>query len=165
MIYQAREVQSYQNASVSNPFNVCASDQIFPCLLLPGLAIKDVKIRYEWVNWRIGGLSCTLVYPQNSASIHRGMDYKVSKAFHRDAGPRRVQYFPQLCQFDLIWSWLDALWVVDYSWYTRETVKLEKSSNIVVLDTLKSVRLAPTTIQRHLHLLSCPFILPNGTHI
>ena len=43
-------------------------------------------------------------------------------------------------------SWLDVLWVVDHSWYTQETVECEKPSSTAVLDTLKPVRLAPTTI-------------------
>ena len=37
-------------------------------------------------------------------------------------------------------NWLDVLW------YTRETVEREKPSSVAVLDTLKPVRLASTTI-------------------
>ena len=97
---------------------------------------------------------------EQSQFVGHGL-YKVLKAFHRDAGPCWLQCFPQLCQFDLIWSWQDVLWVVDHSWYTRETVALGNPSIVVVLDTLKPVRVTPTTItvQRHFYLLSCPFIL------
>ena len=43
-------------------------------------------------------------------------------------------------------SWLHVLWVVDHSWYTLGTVECENSSSVAVLDTLKPVCLAPTTI-------------------
>jgi hypothetical protein len=43
-------------------------------------------------------------------------------------------------------SWMDVLYVVDHSWYTRETAGREKPSSVAVLDTVKPVRLAPTTI-------------------
>ena len=56
-------------------------------------------------------------------------------------------------------SLLDVLWVVDHSWYTQETVKHEIPSSVAVLDTLKSVHLAPTTIPRSNALNS--FVLPN----
>ena len=62
--------------------------------------------------------------------------------------------------------WLDILWVVEHYQYTWETVVCEKPSCIAVLNTLKPVRLAPTTIPRSKALRS--FILPihllNGTH-
>ena len=63
--------------------------------------------------------------------------------------------------------WLDVLWVVDHSWWTtRETVECEKPSRVAVLDTLKLVRLAPTTIPRSKALQY--FVLPihplNGTN-
>jgi hypothetical protein len=32
-------------------------------------------------------------------------------------------------------SWLDVLWVVDHSGYTRETVECEKLSSIAILET------------------------------
>jgi hypothetical protein len=56
------------------------------------------------------------------------------QVFHRDAGPCWLQYFPQLS------SWLDVLWVVDRSWYTRETVERGKPSSVAVLDTLKALK-------------------------
>ena len=63
-------------------------------------------------------------------------------------------------------SCLDALWVVDHSWYTRETVEREKPSSFAVFDTLKPVRLAPTTIPSSKALKY--FVLPihplYGTH-
>ena len=43
-------------------------------------------------------LSCTTLCPQSSLnSLGHGL-YKVSNAFHRDAGPCWLQCFPQLCQ-------------------------------------------------------------------
>jgi hypothetical protein len=51
-------------------------------------------------------------------------------------------------------SWLDVLWVMDHSWYTHETVEREKPNSVAVLDTLKSVRLAPTTIPQIFFCLS-----------
>jgi hypothetical protein len=60
-------------------------------------------------------LSCTPFCPQNSLNVLGHGLYKVSKAFHSDAGPFRLQCFPQLS------SWMDVLWVVDHSWYTQET--------------------------------------------
>jgi hypothetical protein len=43
-------------------------------------------------------------------------------------------------------NWLGVLWVVNHSWYTRETVECEKPSSVADLDTLKLVPLAPTSI-------------------
>jgi hypothetical protein len=43
-------------------------------------------------------------------------------------------------------SWLDVLWVLDHSQYTRETVQREKPSRVAVLDTLKPGCLALTTL-------------------
>ena len=43
-------------------------------------------------------------------------------------------------------SWLDDLWVVDHSRYTQGTVECKKL--VAVLDPLKLVRLAPTTMHR-----------------
>ena len=76
-------------------------------------------------------LSWSPVFPQYSLihSLEYGL-YKVSKAFHRDAGPCWPQRFPQLCQ--VVWM---SFWVVDHSWYTRETVECEKPSSVAVLDT------------------------------
>jgi hypothetical protein len=63
-------------------------------------------------------------------------------------------------------SWLDVLWVVDHSGYTRQTVEREHPSSVADLDTLKLERLAPTTIPRSKALKA--FVLPihplNGTH-
>jgi hypothetical protein len=44
---------------------------------------------------------------------------------------------------------------------TPETAECENPSIVAVLDSLKPVHLAPTTIpvQRHFNLLSCPFTL------
>ena len=79
-----------------------------------------------------------------------------------------VESIPQGCWLMLtsmlptvVSSWLDVLWVLDHSWYTLETVECENPSWVAVLDTLKLVRLAPTTIPRtrHLNILSCPFTL------
>ena len=44
---------------------------------------------------------------------------------------------PQLCQ---------VAWMPDHSWCTQETVECEKPSSVAVLDTLKPMRLATTTI-------------------
>ena len=45
-------------------------------------------------------------------------------------------------------SWLDVLWVVDHSWYTRE---YEKPSSVAVL--------LQYLVQRHLNIFNCPFTL------
>jgi hypothetical protein len=75
-------------------------------------------------------LSCTHFRPQNSlASSGHGL-YKVSKAFHRDAGPRWL-HNPST----VVSRSLDALWVLDHSWYTWETVEHEKPDRVAVLDT------------------------------
>ena len=61
-------------------------------------------------------------------------------------------------------SWLDVFWVVDHSWYTRETVECEELGSAAALDTL--VHLAPTPIPHSKALKS--FVLPihlmKGTH-
>jgi hypothetical protein len=44
-------------------------------------------------------------------------------------------------------SWLDLLWVVDYSRYKQETVEREKPSSVAVLDTNRW-HLAPNTVPR-----------------
>jgi hypothetical protein len=62
------------------------------------------------------------------------------------------------CFSTLACRWLDVLWVVDHSWYTQETVELEKSSSVAVLNTLKPVCLSPTTIPRS-KILQC-LVLP-----
>ena len=51
-------------------------------------------------------------------------------------------------------SWLDDLWVVDHSLYTQETVEREKPNSVDVLDTLKLVRLAPTSFVLPVHPLN-----------
>ena len=57
-------------------------------------------------------------------------------------------------------SCLDVPWVVDHSWYTRETVEREKPSSVAVLDTNRcSWHLLPYPVQRHLNILSFPFTL------
>jgi hypothetical protein len=53
-------------------------------------------------------------------------------------------------------TWLNVLWVVDHSWYTRETVEHDKSSSVAVFDTN---RCQTYPIQRHLNILSYPFTL------
>ena len=64
-------------------------------------------------------------------------------------------------------SWLDVRWVVDHFWYTWETVESEKPSSVAVLDTLKPVRMTPTTIPPRSKALKS-FVLPihtlNGTY-
>ena len=96
-------------------------------------------------------LSCTPFCPKSSLNLSGHWLYKMSKAFHRDAVP----------------CWLDVLWVVDHSWYTQETVEHEKPSSVAVLDTLKPVRLAPTTIpcSKALKYLVLPIQPLNGTHM
>ena len=51
-------------------------------------------------------LSCTPPLPSEQPQFV-SMDYKVLKAFHRDAGPCWVQYFPQLCHVGCmsLWWW------------------------------------------------------------
>jgi hypothetical protein len=70
---------------------------------------------------------CNPFYPHNSHHLSGHGLYKVSYAFHGDAGPCWLQCFP-------------------HSWKTWETVESENNSSDTVLDTLKPVRLAPTTI-------------------
>ena len=95
-----------------------------------------------------------------SCSSSRHGLYKVLKAFHRDAGPCWLQCFSQLCQV----GWMSFGWwtVVD----THKKLLCKKPSSVAVLDTLKPVRMAPTTI---LHSKALKyFVLPihplNGTH-
>jgi hypothetical protein len=63
-------------------------------------------------------------------------------------------------------SWLDVLWVVDHSLYTRETVEREKLSSVAVLDTLKQVCLAHITlsVSKALKYGVLPIHPLNGTH-
>jgi hypothetical protein len=107
-------------------------------------------------------LSCTPFCHQNSLNLSWHGLYKVFKAFHRDAGPCWLQCFPRLCQV----GWMS------FGWWTildthRETVEHGKPNRVAVLDTLKTVRLPPTTIPRSKTLKS--FVMPihplNGTHI
>ena len=74
-------------------------------------------------------LSCTPFCPQNSLNSSGHGLYKVSKVFHRDAGPC------WLMLHTVVSCWLDVLWVVDHSWYTQETVKREKPGSVAVLDS------------------------------
>ena len=57
-------------------------------------------------------LSCTPFRPQNSLNSSGHGLYKVSKAFHRDAGSCWCQCFPQLCQVGWMsfggWTTLDT---------------------------------------------------------
>ena len=99
-------------------------------------------------------LSCTPFCPQNSLNSSGHGLYRVSKMFHRDAGPCWLQ-LPTVVS-----SWQGVLWVVDHSWYTWETIEHEKPSSVAVLDTNRCARhLLPYPIQRHLNILSCPFSL------
>ena len=99
--------------------------------------------------------------PQNSLNSSGHGLYKVSKAFHRDAVPCWLQCFPQLCHV----GWM-SFWVVDHSWFTWETVERENPSSVAVLDTLKPVHLAPTTLPRSkaLKLFVLPIHPLNVTH-
>jgi hypothetical protein len=57
-------------------------------------------------------------------------------------------------------SWLDVLWVVDHSWYARDTVESEKPSSVAVVDTNRCAwHLLPYPVQRHFNILSCQFTL------
>jgi hypothetical protein len=107
-------------------------------------------------------LSCTPFCLQNNLNLlGRGL-YKLSKAFHRDTGPCWLQSFPQLCQ--IVWMSFGWWTILD----THRKLLCEKPSSVAVLDTLKPVCLAPTTIQypvqRHLNSLSLPISPLNGTH-
>jgi hypothetical protein len=96
-------------------------------------------------------LSCTPL-PFRTASIGLCMDFMVSKV---------TPMLPTV-----VASWLDVLWVLTHSCYTRETVEREKPSGAAVLDILKLMRLAPTTVPCSKAFKS--FVLPihplNGTH-
>ena len=88
-----------------------------------------------------------------TASICQCMESKVSKVFHRDSSPCWLQCFPQL------FSWLDVLWVMDHSWYTRETQQRCSSY------PLKLVHLAPTIpYSKALQSFVLPILPLNGTH-
>ena len=106
-------------------------------------------------------LNCTRFCPQNSlnSSGHSTRCWK--------------QFTGMLAQFDsltmlpkVVSSWLDVHWVVDHSWYIGETIGHGKPSSIACLDTLRAVRLAPTTIPhlKALKYLFLPIHPLNGTH-
>ena len=88
--------------------------------------------------------------------------YKVSKTLHRDAGPCWLQCFPQLYQVGSMcfgwWTILDT--------HVGKLLSVEKPSIIAVLDTLRPVRMEPTSIPCSKALQS--FVLPihplYGTH-
>ena len=98
-------------------------------------------------------LSCTPICPQNGL---QGV-----KSVPQGCRPMLTSMLPTVVS-----SWLDVLWVVDQSWYTQETVECVKPSSVAVLDTLKLVRLEPTTIPRStaLKYLVLPIHPLNGTH-
>ena len=98
-------------------------------------------------------LSCTLFCPQNSLNLSGHGFYNVWSV-PQGCWPMLTPMLPTVVP-----CWLDVLWVVDHSWYTQETFECEKPSSVAVLDTLKPVRLAPTTIPRSMALKS--FVLPN----
>jgi hypothetical protein len=85
-------------------------------------------------------LSCTPFCPQNSLNSSHRL-YKVSKAFHRDAGPCWLQSLPQLCQVGCIF-----FWVVDHYWFTRDTLSVKNPAALQFLTHSNLVRLAPTTM-------------------
>ena len=71
-------------------------------------------------------VSCTL-FALRTASIHCSLDYKVSKAFHGDAGPCWLQCFPQLCQD----GWRSFVWWT----ILNKLLRVEKPSSVAVLGT------------------------------
>jgi hypothetical protein len=85
-------------------------------------------------------LSGAIFCPQNSlnCSVH-GLN-KVSKVFHRDAGPCWLQCFPQLCQV----GWMSFGWwtILD----TRGKLLSVKNPTSLQVDTLKPMRREPTTL-------------------
>jgi hypothetical protein len=70
-----------------------------------------------------------------TASIHRGMDSTKCQMFHGDACQCYHQILPTVVS-----SWLEVLWVVDHSLYTRETIEREKRISIATLDTNRCTR-------------------------
>ncbi|KAK6296906.1 hypothetical protein J4Q44_G00330480 [Coregonus suidteri] len=101
-------------------------------------------------------LSFSRFCPQNCFNSSRHGLYKVSKEFHRDAGPCRLQCLPQLCQI----GWMSFGW-----WTILDTLgKLLSVKNPAVLQFLTYSNL-PTTITRSKALKY--FVLPihplNGT--
>ena len=56
----------------------------------------------------------------------------------------------------VVLSWLDVLWVVDHSWYTRKSVEWKTQQRCS--SWFKMVRLAPTT-KPVSNVMSCPFTL------
>ena len=79
----------------------------------------------------------------------------MSKAFHRDSGPCWLHCFPQLCRV----GWMS------FGWWTildthRKLLTIKKNSSVAVLDTNQCAwYLLPSPVQRHIHILSCPFTL------
>ena len=102
-------------------------------------------------------LSFTPFCPQNSLySSGHGL-YNVSNAFHRDAVPCWLQYFPQVWMSFGWWTILDT---------HGKLLSVKNPAALQFLTPLKPVHLAPTNIPRSKALSY--FILPihplNGTH-
>ena len=106
-------------------------------------------------------LSCTPFCPQNSLNSSGHGLYKGPTALHRDADPCWLQCFPQFCHI----GWMSFVW-----WTILDThgklLCVEKPSSVTVLDTLKPVHLAPTTIpcSKALKYVGLPIHPLNGTH-
>ena len=125
-----------------------------------GILSKNDKWLNDWLtmgfpgityNWLIYTVYKTLGTPSN-IKLHpfcpqkclnlsgHGL-YKVLIAFHRNSTPCWLQCFPQLYQV----GWMSFGWWTILDAHGKHFER-EKPSSGVVLDTLKPVRLAPTTI-------------------
>jgi hypothetical protein len=115
----------------------------------PGYTLSVQNIRNTFLI-----LSCTPFIPQNSLNLSGHGLYKVSKAFHRHAGPCWLQCFPQLCQ--VVW--------MSFGWWTILDThrKMVSVKNPAVLQFWThsnrcAWHLLPYPVQRYLNILSWTF--------
>jgi hypothetical protein len=94
-------------------------------------------------------LRCTSLCPQNSLNLSGPGLYKVSKAFHIDAGSRWLQCFPQLC---VVGSMSFGWWNIIDTHRKLLSVKNPVALQFLTHSNRCAWHLLPYPFQRHLHL-------------